>query len=144
MLLYIFPHNNSPQMKFPKLCLPSKVYLVLSIISIILALLLSLCSVLCCSIKLLFVFVWTWILNIICKAGYTTVSWVLVLFPIILFFVLVLYYTLIFANENNKQEHPDASSKNKLPQSAEVHVRFVTVVMQTGIFPQIAKKKQVK
>ena len=39
--------------------------------------------------QLLYIFFWTWILNLICKAGYSGISWLLVLFPFVLFFVLV-------------------------------------------------------
>ena len=39
--------------------------------------------------QLLYIVFWTWVLNLICKAGYAEISWLLVLFPFILFFVLV-------------------------------------------------------
>ena len=40
-------------------------------------------------IKLIYILFWTYILNLICKDGYTTLSWLVVLFPFILFFVLI-------------------------------------------------------
>lgn len=40
-------------------------------------------------LKFVYIIFWTWILNIICKSGYTTVSWALVLIPYVLFFLLV-------------------------------------------------------
>lgn len=39
--------------------------------------------------KLVYIIFWTWLLNIICKSGYTTVSWFLVLIPYILLFLLI-------------------------------------------------------
>ena len=39
--------------------------------------------------KLLYILFWTWLLNLICKSGFSELSWLLVLFPIILFFVLL-------------------------------------------------------
>lgn len=39
------------------------------------------------AIKILYILVWTWILNIICKNGYETLSWVLVLIPLVLMFI---------------------------------------------------------
>tara|TARA_X000000950_G_C13703540_1_gene573151 strand:+ start:461 stop:781 length:321 start_codon:yes stop_codon:yes gene_type:complete len=39
--------------------------------------------------KLLYILFWTWLLNLICKSGFSEISWLLVLFPIILFFVLL-------------------------------------------------------
>jgi len=40
-------------------------------------------------IKLLYIVFWTWVLNLICNAGYSNISWFLVLLPFILFFVLL-------------------------------------------------------
>ncbi len=40
-------------------------------------------------IKVLYILVWTWILNILCREGVTPLAWLLVLAPIILFFVLL-------------------------------------------------------
>ena len=40
-------------------------------------------------IQLLYILFWTWILNLICKDGYTGISWLLVLFPFLLFFVII-------------------------------------------------------
>ena len=44
--------------------------------------------------KFLYVLFWTWILNLICGAGYKYVAWVLVLFPFILLFILLLLFIL--------------------------------------------------
>lgn len=40
-------------------------------------------------LKLLYIIFWTWVLNLICGAGASVISWLLVLFPIILFFILI-------------------------------------------------------
>ena len=40
--------------------------------------------------KIVYILFWTWILNLICKDGYTSVSWFLVLIPFILLFAVVL------------------------------------------------------
>lgn len=48
-------------------------------------------TVLVFMIKLIYVLFWTWILNLICRAGAPGLSWLLVLFPFILFFVLLAY-----------------------------------------------------
>ena len=42
-------------------------------------------------IKLLYVIFWTWVLNLMCKTGDTTLSWVFVLFPFALFFVILFF-----------------------------------------------------
>lgn len=40
-------------------------------------------------IKIIYVIFWTWVLNLICRSGAPIVSWLLVLFPLLLFFVLI-------------------------------------------------------
>lgn len=94
---------------FPKtlkgLCTPAMVYFVISIIALVMVLLQNLgnrnnyqvgsfsCMVpntaLVFIIKLLYILFWTWILNLICKDGHTTISWLLVLLPFILLFVMM-------------------------------------------------------
>jgi hypothetical protein len=90
------------------LCTPSYVYLVVSIIFILVALFQNYnysdtyclgsysCSVpstmMIFIIKILYVLFWTWVLNLICKAGAPTFAWILVLFPIILMFLLIVMY----------------------------------------------------
>jgi hypothetical protein len=40
-------------------------------------------------IKIIYIFFWTWILNLICKDGYSTISWILIFFPFIISFILL-------------------------------------------------------
>jgi hypothetical protein len=42
------------------------------------------------TIKLIYILFWTWILNLICKDGYSGISWFLVLVPFIIVFLVVL------------------------------------------------------
>ena len=88
------------------LCPPARLYFVISVIAMIAMLFTNVggenvyclgsleCSVpsvtLIFIIKFLYVAFWTWILNLICKSGNSTISWLLVLFPFILFFILIL------------------------------------------------------
>jgi len=37
----------------------------------------------------LYILFWTWILNLMCRTGYASISWFLVVFPLVLFFVLI-------------------------------------------------------
>ena len=37
----------------------------------------------------IYILFWTFILNSLCKAGYTEISWLLILLPIILFFIIL-------------------------------------------------------
>ena len=78
-----------------KICPPALLYLVVSLVVVLLYILqtadrfgiIFVNSV----IYLLFVALWTWILNIICRAGYKWVSWVLVLLPIVLFILMFFF-----------------------------------------------------
>jgi hypothetical protein len=70
-----------------KLCAPAILYLVLSIIALVLNLQYSISSVL---MHIIFVGIWTFILNWICKKGYIEVSWLLVLLPYIYAFLVIL------------------------------------------------------
>ena len=95
--------------EFPKslkeLCTPAMIYFVISIIALAMVLLQNLgnsnsytvgsfsCRVpnttLVFIVKLIYILFWTWILNLICKDGHTTISWLLVLLPWILLFVMM-------------------------------------------------------
>ena len=85
----LLPLNNIISI-LKKICIPSKIYLLISIIVIFISLFNN---------TTLFSFVyfciitafWAWNLNIICKSGYTNISWVLILLPFI--------YSLFFENE---------------------------------------------
>ena len=87
------------------LCLPAKVYLIISTIALIVigfqnygnsniyCLGIYSCNTsnvsLIFVLKVLYVLFWTWVLNIICRGGAPGVSWFLVLLPYILFFILI-------------------------------------------------------
>jgi hypothetical protein len=47
------------------------------------------------ALKLIYILFWTWVLNLICKDGYSWVSWVLVLMPIILLITMLLLMILL-------------------------------------------------
>jgi len=94
---------------FPKtlkeLCTPAFIYFIISIIALVLVLLQNLgnqnsynvgsfsCRVPSTAaifvIKLLYILFWTYVLNLICKDGHKTLSWLLVLLPWILLFVMM-------------------------------------------------------
>jgi hypothetical protein len=87
------------------LCTPSSVYLVISIIALVVILYQNIgnidqycvgtmtCTVsntaLIFIIKIIYILFWTWILNLICRAGAPGIAWFLVLLPFILMFILI-------------------------------------------------------
>lgn len=95
--------NISKKMK--NLCTPALFYLVVSMISLVMVFIQNIghnnsyhigtfsCRVpstlLVMIIKLMYILFWTWVLNLICKDGNEGISWLLVLLPWILLFVIV-------------------------------------------------------
>ncbi len=68
---------------FAKYCTPAQLYLVLAGISLIAAFLQNF-RVATLFVSGIFVVLWAWILNWICRSGVPTISWALVLLPIIM------------------------------------------------------------
>lgn len=93
------------------LCSPAYVYLVISSIALIIMILQNFgnvntycvgsytCDVSSTAvifiIKALYILLWTWILNLICKSGSPNIAWFLVLLPFILFFVFIALFFII-------------------------------------------------
>lgn len=88
-----------------RLCTPAYVYLVISLVTITLIMIQNAgntnryclgyfeCAVpstaMMYAFQLFYVAFWTFVLNCICKAGFKQISWLIVLLPYILFFVLI-------------------------------------------------------
>ena len=88
-----------------ELCSPAAIYFAISMIALVMVLFQNLCNqnsytmgsfscrvpstTLVFIVKLFYILFWTWILNLICKDGHTSVSWLLVLLPFILLFVMI-------------------------------------------------------
>ena len=71
---------------FDKLCTPAKLYFALSILSCII-MLFNKNSIIAVFSKLIFAFLWAFILGWLCSKGYTAISWFLVLLPFIMIFL---------------------------------------------------------
>lgn len=87
------------------LCTPAYVYLVISIIAMVIMFYQNIgnvdkycvgsytctvsSTVLIFLIKAVYILFWTWILNLICRAGAPAISWFVVLLPFLLMFILV-------------------------------------------------------
>lgn len=96
-------------MDLRKLCPPALLYLILSFIVLLINLLLNRASLvgffIYSVIYVLFVALWTWILNLICNAGYKWISWVLVLLPLILFILIFFTDVVAILISMNKYKH---------------------------------------
>ena len=94
-----------------KLCTPAHVYFLISLVSLLIMAFQNLgnvnkycvgnyeCTVTSTlgvfAVKMLYVVFWTWVLNTLCRAGYTRLSWFIFLLPFISMFVLI---ALMFLN----------------------------------------------
>jgi hypothetical protein len=92
--------------KFSQLCAPAALYFVVSLLALLLVILQNLqnrhtlcvgnysCPVpsvtLIFLMNLVYILFWSWILHLICKAGWKWLSWALVLFPFVVVFLLVI------------------------------------------------------
>ena len=65
-----------------RLCTPASIYFWLAIISLFISYLGNR-KLISSLISLIFIFMWTWILNMLCSKGYRFISWFLVLLPFI-------------------------------------------------------------
>jgi hypothetical protein len=90
---------------FKELCPPSMTYFVISIFALLLMVIQNLgntnnyrlgsfqCRVPSTTIvfvfKLIYILFWTYVLNLICKDGHTSLSWLLILFPFLLLFLII-------------------------------------------------------
>ena len=101
-----------------KLCTPAMFYLGLSTLSILSMLIQNILNpdAYCCgsfqvrtpinkffyfAFKILYVVGWTYILNVLCKKGYNKLSWLLVLLPLIMMFVIIATVMLFLKKYSN-------------------------------------------
>ena len=61
--------------------------------------------------KVLYILFWTWLLDLMCKGGYTNVAWFILFFPFILFFILLALFILM--SLGSMAEQTLTSSKEK-------------------------------
>lgn len=69
--------------EFSKLCTPAKIYFAIAVIATIIALFNGI-SLMMAFFKIVFAFIWTFVLGWLCDKGYTSISWLLVLLPYII------------------------------------------------------------
>tara|TARA_X000001036_G_C20692242_1_gene809791 strand:- start:1385 stop:1780 length:396 start_codon:yes stop_codon:yes gene_type:complete len=113
------------------LCNPAMFYLVISGISFLFILLQNLNNqnelcvgdMKCNTEYKIFVFVakigyilfWTWMLDLMCKGGYTNVAWFILFFPFILFFILLALFILASVGSTIEQSAEKTFSNNVEP-----------------------------
>ena len=71
------------------LCTPAKIYFAIAILSIVFGLFANI-RVFALFAKLIFAFLYTYFLNFLCKKGYQSISWFLVVLPyLVMIFVMI-------------------------------------------------------
>lgn len=119
------------------LCTPAYVYLVMSVISIIIIMFQNagnetkFCvgSYSCQVASTSFVFIcqglytafWTFVLDAICARGYTNISWYLILFPYLLFFIII---GLLILADNKKEGMSITKNKTKSSKQAKICKKY--------------------
>ena len=68
--------------KFYKMCTPARIYFVVSVLGGIIALFNN-APIISVAMKFIFILLWTYALCFLCKKGYSSISWFLVLLPFI-------------------------------------------------------------
>jgi hypothetical protein len=91
--------------KLKQLCLPSLIYFIIAILGFFISLIQTLLNksgrycvaFFSCKVpslfvifasKFIYILIWTWILNLLCKDGYTDIAWFLLVFPFVIFFII--------------------------------------------------------
>jgi len=74
---------------FEKLCTPAKLYFAIAVIASLIALFkgVALANI---AMKLIFAFIWTYILSWLCSKGYGSLSWFLVLLPYVIILLAIM------------------------------------------------------
>jgi hypothetical protein len=91
--------------KLKDLCTPAALYFILSMLGLLVVIIQNLGNVnnfslgsikskvpnttLIFVLKFIYILFWTYILNLLCKNGYSGISWFIILIPFILFFILI-------------------------------------------------------
>jgi hypothetical protein len=106
------PTFGSIKKHLGNLCMPSKIYLAISVFFLLFAAFNSF-SLMTVIVKLVFIAVWTFILNWICSKDYEIVSWILVVFPYVLFFLFFFLGIDILKNDLPKGEKGEKDEKGE-------------------------------
>ena len=88
------------QFQFAKYCTPAQIYLVLALIGIVAGFMKNF-RVITLITHSVFVVLFAWILNFLCRKGFTAISWILVLLP---FVMAATQYTLALDAADKKEQ----------------------------------------
>lgn len=114
--------------KLSQLCTPSYIYFIISVLAIAISAVQNIgnnrkytlgmysCRVPSCLavflVKIIYIFFWTWILNLMCKDGHSEIAWFLVLLPFILLFV-IMGTVMMYQKKEKKEGYCGARCENR-------------------------------
>lgn len=97
---------------FKKLCTPAKIYFSIALITVVFWLFKGL-PILFAVGKLFFASLWTFVLNWLCKKGFSGVSWALVLFP----YIIIAIAFIVINSEKRQPTKQTNQQQNNAPYS---------------------------
>jgi hypothetical protein len=86
---------------FSKLCTPAKIYFAIAVIATIISLFNGMATLMMAFWKLIFAFIWTFVLGWLCDKGFTSISWFLVLLPYII--IILAMFRIYHVTEEQRQ-----------------------------------------
>ena len=108
--------------KLSQLCTPSLVYFVVSVMGMVMSIFQNMgnkqkycLGTFACNVpstvavfivKIVYIFFWTWVLNLMCKDGHTNIAWFLVLLPFILLFIIIALVAMYQRENKQKKQKP--------------------------------------
>jgi hypothetical protein len=130
--------------EFSKLCTPAKIYFAIAVIASI-VMLFSGISFIAVFIKLIFAFIWAFVLGWLCKKGFTSVSWFLVLLPYII--LLLASFKIYHTTQEQKQMLRNLQLQGAYGQEAMTMPTMgamptVTMPKMPSMTPTVAPKKK--
>jgi hypothetical protein len=113
---------------FSKLCTPAKIYFAIAVIATIFALF-SGASIMVAFMKLIFAFIWTFVLGWLCDKGFTSISWFLVLLPYII--IALAMFNIYRVTHEQRQ----------ILRTLQLQGAYGQEAMTAGMMPTMTKKK---
>jgi hypothetical protein len=113
--------------KLSQLCTPSYVYFIISVLALTISVIQNIgnnkkytlgmfsCRVPSCItifiVKVIYIFFWTWILNLMCKDGHSGIAWFLVLLPFVLLFI-IMGMIIVYQKKHIKEGYCEKNKAN--------------------------------
>jgi hypothetical protein len=138
--------------KLKELCTPAYIYFLLSMAGIVISVVQNLGdnrryvmgmystrvpnTIVVFIVKMIYIFFWTWMLNLMCRDGHKEIAWFLVLVPFILLFVIM---ALLFVNIEGNENMCMTTTKEALDRA---HAEYTTCISTNATNPTMCAEKK--